>query len=329
MLIKDEADLKSVLGGVQQTITWETMEPFVKQAEMEFVIPAISEEFYDELCGLENPEGPQLKIIDRLKVSVGYYALVAALPQLVVVVGDAGAAVNTQGGAAMTKWMYVELKNGSLAKADKALENSLLWLEKNQNFEKDGVKVFKTWLDSEVYTISNSLFIHSATELTDFFPSAQGSRRLYLQLKNYLRKVEEYQLKPVLGKAFFDKLKEKSDDEKTTEALNLIKYYLANRAFAEALPFLNINDNFNLISSGSPANVVSEDALDQDRRDGLKINCDDNATNYLNKLKAFLDENASPTFFTEYYNSSQYANSRASKPYERKLNDPSKPYAVF
>lgn len=97
MLINNEVDLKNILGGVQQTITWQTMEPFVKQAELEFVVPAIGEELYDELIAVVNASDLQQKLIDRLSIAVANYALAGALPQLVTVIGDAGAAMNNQG----------------------------------------------------------------------------------------------------------------------------------------------------------------------------------------------------------------------------------------
>jgi hypothetical protein len=340
MLIKDEGELKGVLGGVQQTITWETMQPFVKQAEMDYILPAIGEAFYDELCGLETPNEPQIKILDRLKITSGYYALTIGLPQLLVAIGDMGAALNLQGGmAAMPKWTFSELMNSSIKKADKSLEGAMTWLEKNKDLKVDNQLVFQTWIGSEVYTISNSLFINSATELTEFFPNVQNSRRLYLILRNYIKKVEEYQLKPVLGVDFFNAIKQPNNTDsaenqgKKEHVLQLIKYFIANKAFSEALPFLNINEDFTLVTKSD--GVSNEAMLDQNRRDGLKVNCDDNALIYLNKLKSFLDKEAKPAsrvgagVFSEYFNSEQYKLSKASKPYQRKMNDPTKPYVVF
>lgn len=327
-LIKDEAELKAVLGGVQQNITWETFAPFVKQAEIEFIVPAISEDFYDELCNIDNPDIVQTKLIERLKIASGYYALSIALPQLVTVVGDAGAMASNQGGAPMAKWLYLELRNGAISKADKTLEETLVWLEKNAGS-------FETWTDSEVYTISKSLYINSATDLTVYFPQAQNSRRLYLQLRNYLKRVEDFYLKPVLGDAFFSALKVTTDGDsnelklKKAEALKLAKYFLANKAMAEALPYLNINENFYLVSSASSTNVQSEELLDQPRRDGIKLDCDSNANLFLNKLRGYLDKYASETIFAEYFTSEQYTVLQANKPHVRKKNEPVKSYVVF
>lgn len=330
MLIKNEAELKAILGGVQQSITWETFEPFVKQAELKHIVPAISEEFYDELCDLVNPNSAQQKIIDRLSISSGFYALVAALPQLVTVIGDNGIAVNNTGGNAMYKWTYKELKDSSYKTADDALEDALAWLEKNQNVElTPGTKVFQKWLDSEECTISKSLYINDATEFTEFFPNARNSRRFYMNIRQYLKKVEKYELMPQLGKAFFDALKASSNDAKVMEAQAMAKYFLANKAVAEAMPFLNINAEFSLLNADQYSLLEGEYALDANRRNALKATCDDEANRYLKKLKAYIDKHASATVFPAYFSSEEHMVSIASKAYFRPKNDPGKSYVTI
>ena len=327
-LIKNEAELKAVLGGIQQTITWETMGPFVEQCEIDFIIPAIGESFYDELSALVAPNAIQTKILKRLKIASGYYALASSLSQLVISIGDMGAAVNVSGGtSAMPKWSYVELKKSSIDKADRALENALTWLEANKGS-------FGTWSGSSAYTISKELFINSATELTQYYPAAQGSRRMYLSIREYIKQVERFDLEPAISTTFFNALKAKvaagtalSADEKTL--FSWIKYFIASKAVAYAIPFLNINSDFRLVSEDSLANAQSENALDRDRRDGLKVNAEDQANYHFNKMKLHLDTKASATVFSEYFSSTNYTASTANQSYYRTKNDPNKSYVVF
>lgn len=327
-LIKNEGELKDILGGIQQTITWETMGPFVKQCEIDFIIPAIGEVFYDELSALVNPSVIQGKILERLKIASGYYALASSLSQLVISIGDMGAAVNVSGGtSAMPKWSYVELKKSSIDKADRALENALTWLENNK-------ASFTTWSFSTAYTISKELFINSATELTQYFPAAQNSRRMFLNLREYVKQVEQFDLEPALGSAYFAAIKLKikngtvlNADEKT--ALISLRYFVANKAVCLAIPFLNINSDFRVVSEGSLANASSEDELDRNRRDGLKLNCDQQADFHFNKMKLYLDTKASATVFPEYYSSANYTASSANQSYFRTKNDPKKTYVVL
>ncbi|MCP9765128.1 hypothetical protein EGI31_19515 [Lacihabitans soyangensis] len=331
MLIKNEAELKSVLGGVQQSITWETFESFVKQAELKYIVPAISESFYDELCELYEPNVYQQKIIDRLMIASGYYALVAALPQLVTVIGDNGIAVNNTGGSPMYKWTYKELKDSSLEAADEALEQALVWLEKNQNAEvSTGVKVFQKWIDSDECSISKSLYINDASEFTAFFPQARHKRRFYLNIREYLVKVEKHELLPQLGKAFFDALRNGDESNYAiAEAKAYAKYFLAYKAVSEAIPFLNINEDFRLINADQYSLIEGEYALDANRRNALQATCDDRANWYLKKLKWLIDKNASASVFPTYFNSEEYKVSSTTKGYFRAKNDPSKSYVTI
>lgn len=329
MLINNEVELKAILGGVQQTITWETMAPFVKQAELDLIVPAIGEGFYDELIAIYEPNEYEQKVIDRLSIASGYYALVAALPQLMTVIGDAGLVQNNQGGIAISRWAYIDLKNSSLDKADKALEAALVWLEKNQAAEINGIPVFETWINSDECTISKSLLINDATELSMFFPSANGSRRLYLQMREYLKRVENFDLANRVSGAFLEKLKLESSEPKMETAKVLAKYYLAHKGIAEALPFLNINEEFKMVSVDQYSQSEGKYVLDAARRDALKVGLNEQADKWLNKLMKHLDENASADLFAEYFNSDPYKISSASKPYFKKKNDPSKPYVVI
>ena len=176
-LINNITELKSVLGGVQKTMNWSTWEPFVKQARYAFIEKVIGEEFYNELASVVNPTDSVLGLIERLKNAEGYYAYAIAFPQLIMVTGDAGIAVSTPDKTqSMTKWMYVVESRQLGLKADTFLEEALIYLEKHK-------ADFDTWTGSDVYTISHSSFLSSATELSKYFPAAKSSRRIYLSLR--------------------------------------------------------------------------------------------------------------------------------------------------
>lgn len=323
-LIKDIVTLKQVLGGVQKNTNWITFEPFVRKAEYEQIVKSIGEDFYNELVAYVGADSTVKALIERLRNAAGFYALGIATPQLVVGLGDSGATTNTQGGnTAIAKWMYVELRDSAIDQADSAMEDALQYLEKNE-------ATFETWQGSEAYTISRNLFIHSATELTKYFPHTKNSRRMYLALRDYLIKQEEYFIRPLIGDEFFDYLKSKlvdanhvwSDAEK--KVLELLKHALANKAFSDCLPFLNMNKDFRLVTETD--GVRNEDPASQGRRDGIKAQCDDNAKLFSNKLKAYMDSVASGTVLPTYFASSAYTVSKANKSYERKPIDRHKPY---
>jgi hypothetical protein len=325
-LINNIADLKSVLGGVQRTMAWATWEPFVKQGRYAFIEKSIGEEFYQELAAIQNPQGKQLGLIERLRNAEGYFAYLIGFPQLIIITGDGGIAVSipdkTQ---AMGKWMYVNTIKQLNQKADSFLEDALQYLEKNKDD-------FATWKDSDAYTISHSSFISSATELTKYLPVVRNSRRMYLTLREYIAQAEDLEIKQVLGIALFDFLKAKliSDDAEWTipelNVLRSIRYSIANLAIANSVLFLNISEDYRLISETD--GILNEDVLTEARRNEIKYNCETLAKGHLAELQKYLDSTASATVFTEYYNSEQYS-STAKKKYQRMKNDSTKSYAIL
>ncbi|MHA8104815.1 DUF6712 family protein [Aquirufa nivalisilvae] len=327
MLIKNEVELKNVLGGVQQSISWSTIEPFVKQAELKYIVDEIGREFYDQLSATPTPNVKEAQLLEYLTIASGYYALGIGLPQLIATFGDMGVSfIDKAQVTPLTKWAYSEILSSSIKAADDAMESAMAFLDNNS-------EDFSTWNGSPERAHAKSLFLSSASDLTLFFPPVKESRRLYKRIRGYISKVEEYQLKPLLGKDFMDYLKSSTDSEKQEklELLSIIKHYLANKSFAEAIPFLNLSDDFKLMMSSDSViaeSFINTAGLDQTRREELRLSCEEAAQNYLKKTKDFLIDNASNTVFPSFYASAFYAILPKTKSSFTK-NDPSKPYVIF
>lgn len=333
-LIKDVRTFKGVIGGVQQSIEWETISGIVTTAETLYIIPVLGDEFYEELVAYNGNDDTVKNLIERLRQASGYYTLALATPQMVASFGDGGIAVNTQGsGQAVAKWMNVQLIESSMGLADKALENAIQYLEKYEKKQVDDEYVFKTWLDSATYTTSKSLFISTATLLTEHFPVAKGSRRVFLSMLDYLKRAEKTFIRPLIGKNLFDEFKNKlasgteelSEEEET--ALDFLRSALAHKAFSMGIPYLNFNADFQLISETD--GVKNQDVATRDKLDGMKVDCDENAKLFANKLKVHLDTYASATVFATYFNSPLYTPSVKNKTYYREAIDPSLPFVAI
>ena len=335
-LIKDEAGLKAILGGVQSQITWETMAPFVKQAETEYILPAIGEAFYTELVSYVGNNVTVTSLIDRLSIASGYYALAIGAPQLIVSIGDAGAAINVQGGMqAMGKWVYVELRDSSLSKADRALEDALQYLEAHKDDEDGGSSIFGTWTSSALFTITKELFISSATELTKYFPAARNSRRIYLALRDYIvRGMDDY-IEPLISPEYYEVLKAKLADANATwdaKELTLLRYIrtaLAHYAFAEGIAYLNLDKDFRLVSKTD--GLENADALKPKDKNVLLLDCKEKMDKYSVKFRQHLDKYAEDGgLFAEYYASDVFTAPEDTKPYYRYQNDdPDRSYILL
>ena len=322
MLIANIIDLKNVLGGVQKTMLWPTWEPFVRQARLKYIEPAIGTDFYAELSALAAPNAVQQGLLDRLRAAEGYFAYLIGFPQLVVVTGDSGIAVSTPTGTqAMTKWLYVSAKKDLANNASSHLEDALAFLEANANS-------FSTWKASTLYTVTKSLLIASATQLTESFPAVKNSRRLWLELRGHVGRVQVDVIRPLIGEDFYAHLLTKNAagtawTEEEKEALRLLRYALAHHAVAAALPYLNLNEDFRLVSETD--GIVNEAVMSGEKLALMKADCDSKAAGYASTLKKYLDDTASATVLPSYYNSPTRT-STARKPYQLPKNDPSKPF---
>ncbi|WP_138993963.1 DUF6712 family protein [Larkinella sp. C7] len=327
MLINDIAALKSQIGGVQKTMNWPTWEPYVRGAEIRHIIPAIGEELYDELTAVVSPSAEQKKLLDRLRPAVAFAAYLDAVPYLVTATGDVGIVMNTPSNTAnISKWMYVTLVKDAQAKADYWIETALQWLELHAG-------AFPTWTASASYTINQGRIIASATEWSRAFPAGRGSRRLFLAVRNYLNNSEVDFLKPLLGPALYTHLLEKlstaplSLTMPETEVLRLSRLAVAHHAFGEAIPFLNINEDFRIVSETD--GIVNEDALETGRLNAILRDCQDKASGYAADLVKYLNANASETVLHDYFIYERYQPPVAGQLSGGFPNEPSNPHFVL
>jgi hypothetical protein len=145
-------------------------------------------------------------------------------------------------------------------------------------------------------------------------------------MREYLKRVEKFDLPQRISEEFLTVLKGSSTDAKIKQAAVFAKYYVAHKGMAKALPFLNINEDFRMVANDQYSLTEGSYVMDAARRDALKVGLDEQAEEWLNKLMRYLDDNASASVFVEYFNSEAYKVSNANKGYFFKKNDPSKSY---
>lgn len=330
MLINNIDDFKSVYGGVQATMYWDTWSPFVNEAELGIIIPAIGEEFYEELNQLVITNASltpkQARLIGLLKISLAAYADFVGWFRISASTGDAGKVMNTpENTQAPPKWFTAAGRRDAQNRGDKFLEQALVYLETNADD-------FDTWKDSDFCTLFDNQFISTASELTKVFPQAKKSRRVFLQLKEYIGSAQEG-LAKVIGKPQYEAWIDKISDANATispledDAFLLVRTMIARKAFADALPYLNISEDWRLISETD--GVANEDILPQSRRDELAGVELANAERCKNELIRFLQANASTNVFPEYYNSDLYKSRIETKTFSKFQNKPENKFAVL
>lgn len=335
-LINDIVSLKKSLGGVQRSMEWANWSSFVETAEQSYIVPVLGEEFYVELITSTEPT-PEMEasdialkktLIEKLQRASAYYMKAISMFEMSTVIGDAGMMENAPAGAApMGRWKFLGMLKNSVDYAEKALESALVFLETNKDKE-----LFKTWRESPTYTLTHDSFIASATQLTESFPAAKNSRRLFLALKQYIHNAEEDYIKPLISEVQFKALKEKLLDkesewnEKELIALRYLRIALANYAFREAIPYMNLNADFHLDSN--VYDNLSEVMPDEKRRSEMKLTCEAYYKDNAIKLRNHLDAYASTDIFPEYFNSRLYVKIGKSILNRRPI-DTSKPHIII
>ncbi len=303
-LIKNVTELKNIIGGIQKDMSDKVWMPFIKQGEKGFIVREIGESFYDELCDLNPTTTVQTKLIEKLKDASGHYASMSSTISMVVSTGDIGILQNTtQNSTGLTKWQYVVKVKDARDKADKALEHALKYLQKNK-------ASFDTYRSTDEYKFSQELLIPTADKLTDYLPIVDNSQMFYNRLTKYIFKQQRYWIQPAIGIELLGAFKEKALTaspewtEEEGEALDLLCHALANKALAEAIPFLSINNDFRVVSETD--GIVNEGDLTPDRKTGMQNTCLKEADKFLSNLLKYLNAKASDEIFPEFFNSNLY-----------------------
>lgn len=324
MLIKDINEFKKYYGGVQRTMNWGTFEPFVNEAELFYIIPVIGDELYTELEAVVAPNPKQTKVLEFLKIAVAAYADFTGYLRLSNTTGDMGKTVaSPQHMQAVSKWGTAAGKTDARNRGDKALEAALKYLERN-------AADFATWKGSDAYSLRADLLVGSATLLTAFFPHANDSVRMYLGLRKYLEQAQEV-VPDLLGDAFWAALKAKVTASTVSDVeyrlINHLRKWMTHKAIAEALPFLNISEDWRLISESD--GIQNEDLIPKERRQELALVISTKVDGLKTAVVNFLQEHASATVFPEYFSSDLYASRTVDKTGGRFKNDVSKTFGVL
>lgn len=188
-------------------------------------------------------------------------------------------------------------------KAADAIEELLQYLFSN-------AEKFDDWRNSSAYTDAMELFVNSGTALAKYIPQGNGSYRMWLTLKWYLRESEDSVLL-LMGPAQFTDMKAKL---KARTELSVLEKALLEKmgracswvAYKNALPYLRIVSlsagGLRVLSEFDGINNAKAPTDEQYQR--YEQNLKNEAEGKLSELRKFLDENADQ--LPLYKNSSAY-----------------------
>ncbi|MGR3809602.1 DUF6712 family protein [Jiulongibacter sp. NS-SX5] len=333
MIFKDINQLSEYIGGIQNVMHFETFKPFVSEAEEFFVKDSIGKDLLDTLSDFVTENDVNLgaatdkekEAIHLLRMSVAGYVDFVGSYRLVLTTGDGGKTMFTPpNSTAPTKWATLGGMEAALSRGDTAMERLLVYLESNADD-------FDSWTESDFYTILKGCYVRTATKLTEAFPFAKNSRRLFLGLSDGLKKAQGSYLNSIIG-ADFNKLmitRILADDlsEAETELLDKIATVVSLKAVADSVPYLNINEHWRLVSQFD--GYGNQAVLPESRRNEISLQVEGALELAKNELTKYLQDTASAEVFPEYFNSSLYESRAESGTSSRFVNKKERKYAVL
>lgn len=301
-LIQTAEQLKSYLGGLQKSMDFKTIEPFVATAERRFIQTAIGKDFFEFLCATTDTTYSELKALAQK--ATAWYAYLLALPHLRVVSGDLGVMMNQPSRTTMApKWAHVDLVSSTSENADAALEDLLEALE---GLDAD------PWKNSEGFKANRSRIIRNATQLTQHLPLVQSRRRTFLALRFHLSKAEDSIARDICTAQVFDALKTKYTEtpQELTPAEKRLLFLLADLiapyALYRAIPGLRLRiDSDGIYVMAIDDSMKNQTPTTYPAVDELRKELVNSYKEAETALTKYLDETATETIFAAYFTKKQ------------------------
>lgn len=205
MLLRDIDRVKEILP-VNVSFEFAKLKPFAFDAER-IIEDTIGSELYNELDTHYNaepfvPSTHQDAVIKLLQEPITYLAFHIGFDILNTVFSNQGfhRIENEESGKkALFQRQEENLKLGFKHNGYNRLDIALKYLELS--------KVnFPTWTASEAYTLMLRNFVNSTDEFTKIY-NINGSRLVFLKLRNQQTVAEDFDILPLIGREFFDELK--------------------------------------------------------------------------------------------------------------------------
>lgn len=313
-LIKDIENDVMPFVDVDQNITLESINPDIEDKEEKELKPILGATLYADIHTKYNSETPSLtdpeKELLRLSQKViNNFAFADAIDSLQLSLNDNAV---TAGEGAQEKRPYkYQIENFRT----QCLKRAYSGVESLLEFLFDNTAVFPTWSESEYSNSEKEFFLNSAIEFQQF-EDIKKNRSTFEALKPLMRDVERIALSSVMGRDFLADLKSKLK----ADSLNEEEEYLLNEYLRPALSKFTIADACDALSVEIKGNGIVINQLKQEGDEELsapdaKIQrkrtfAQRNGDFYLNKMREYLNETASETKFTIFFNSDKYDNTK-------------------
>lgn len=325
MLFKDIATFKEVFPIVGST-EFENIQQFIQQAELEFIIPLIGKEQYDDINDAYNATTPTLSseqaaLLPYLQKALAPYSMYLWIPSGQLSIGDNGIRIaNTETHKTAFQWQIDKLERSLIRQGGVAADSLLQFLEENKSD-------YTLWTDSESYNDFKSTFITSALQFSKIYAALGYSRTNFIAIRSTMKMIEDLDIQSELGEEYYLELQDEhlsgSLTEENKKVYNIMIKAIAHLTIARAIATLSVSfDERGVLNFNSKSNTTTldnkEPAKDQ-MITKLEVEAEKIGKSYIQKLKKFLADNISD--YSTYASSSAYDDQSTASFYKNSESD--------
>lgn len=269
------------------------------RAERRFLIPVLGEDLYNNLVAniTDDTYDDLLYKCRSVSAPLSYWLELATIQAQIT---DAGVATfENENKRAAHRWEYEEIKQQLEEDGMYAIEDLLKYLFENA--------ATYNWTPSDEFNI----IFKSADDFKKYYPTLSQPYRVFQSMRVLMQQVQDQYMIPLLGEDFFIELRDvASATTEEAKAIVLIKKAVANLTIARAIETLSVrfsNDGFTVLLSSPQEKPAQgqQQAPDNQLRVAME-RAGTSGDTYLLQLKEYLNETASDSVFSTYYESDKY-----------------------
>ncbi len=332
MAILQEDDFKEAVP-VFKSFSWRLLNASVLQAERDYLKPILGTTEYNNLVTASASlplTGATLDLYNELKQPLAQMAAYLAVPDIDLNLSSHGFTVfKDETSAPASQKRVADFRLSQLRKAMAGFDALLDWLHAN-------AATYTDWAAGEGFTEFKQGFVNTTAHFNEVV-DINGSRHLFMRLRPYRQKVEHYELKSYLGADLYDEVRTQITTNTVSadnqELWPFIQQAVCHRAMAKGIIALNLQiDERGYLTAGiqeSHTMKMQQVAKDEHINTLVKQH-EAEADAFFEKLRNYLNANASATKYAVYFNSDLYVDPNGADPNEdRHQNDATDPLFIF
>jgi sulfur relay (sulfurtransferase) DsrC/TusE family protein len=299
-LFTDIKDLKSIIPQVHTSMADAEIFPYIEDAADKYMIPFISQEYYDELVTQYNGILTEANedVITYIRKAAGWYGIYEASPHINMQVASSGMKGNQNDNTAqLRQWEFNLARKSAIQKADLYLDKALAKMEAAPDS-------YATWKATSAYTVHRQFFITNAADFSTHVNIGE-SRRTYMKLRPYLQLAESRHIKVAIGETLMDALKTRikagtntADDDALMEYIYPAAAYYTMYMAAPNLKLDISQDGIRMVSTNDGITNIVASGVSTPEYHAWRKEIYGHAEYHLANLKKFLDDNTDT--YTEY-----------------------------